>query len=47
LMRAFTFEYAISGPWKDPQVKKLDRNIGPPAPIKEPGQQSSTAQQNG
>lgn len=25
LMRAFTFEYKITGPWKDPQVVKVDR----------------------
>lgn len=25
LMRAFTFEYSITGPWKDPKVVKLDR----------------------
>ena len=25
LAKAFTFEYLISGPWKDPVVKKLER----------------------
>ncbi|GAA4025458.1 YhdP family protein [Actimicrobium antarcticum] len=30
LRRAFTFEYAITGPWKDPSVKKLDRTTGEP-----------------
>ncbi|EGF30475.1 exported protein [Oxalobacteraceae bacterium IMCC9480] len=30
LMRAFTFEYAITGPWKDPLVTKLDRKTGAP-----------------
>lgn len=37
LMRAFTFEYGITGPWKDPVVKKLDRNTGLPADV--PGKQ--------
>lgn len=37
LMRAFTFEYGITGPWKDPVVKKLDRNIG--LPVTAPGKQ--------
>ncbi len=26
LMRAFTFEYTITGPWKDPVVTKVNRN---------------------
>jgi uncharacterized protein (TIGR02099 family) len=30
LMRAFTFEYAITGAWKDPLVTKLDRKTGAP-----------------
>ena len=30
LMRAFTFEYAITGPWQDPLIHKLARNIGAP-----------------
>ena len=33
LMRAFTFEYKITGPWKEPQVVKVDRN-GVPIPGK-------------
>ena len=33
LMKAFTFEYKITGPWKDPQVVKVDRN-GVPVPGK-------------
>ncbi|MBC7413580.1 MAG: TIGR02099 family protein [Herminiimonas sp.] len=33
LMKAFTFEYRITGPWKDPQVVKVDRN-GVPIPGK-------------
>ncbi|MGB7481729.1 MAG: YhdP family protein [Burkholderiaceae bacterium] len=31
LIRAFTFEYDISGPWKDPKVVKLERK-GTPLP---------------
>jgi uncharacterized protein (TIGR02099 family) len=30
LMRAFTFEYAITGAWKDPLVTKLERKTGAP-----------------
>ena len=34
LMRAFTFEYRISGPWKAPQVVKVDRKgLAIPAPV--------------
>ena len=33
LMKAFTFEYKITGPWKEPQVVKVDRN-GVPVPGK-------------
>ena len=44
LMRAFTFEYGITGPWKDPVVKKLDRNTGLPAAV--PGKQNSPESQN-
>ena len=33
LMKAFTFEYRITGPWKEPQVVKVDRN-GVPIPGK-------------
>ena len=33
LMKAFTFEYRITGPWKDPQVVKVDRK-GVPIPGK-------------
>jgi uncharacterized protein (TIGR02099 family) len=33
LMRAFTFEYRITGPWKDPQVVKVDRK-GVEVPMK-------------
>ncbi|MGB6056252.1 MAG: AsmA-like C-terminal region-containing protein, partial [Burkholderiaceae bacterium] len=29
LIRAFTFEYDISGPWKDPKVVKLERKSNP------------------
>ena len=51
LMRAFTFEYGITGPWKDPSVKKLDRNTGLPAgKSKTPDSgdaQSNNADQNG
>lgn len=34
LARAFTHEYSITGPWKDPIVTKVDRNVdtGPKAP---------------
>jgi len=33
LMQAFTMEYEITGPWKDPAIKKLNRRAGnsPPA----------------
>jgi uncharacterized protein YhdP len=30
LMRAFTFEYKITGPWKEPVVAKLNRITGTP-----------------
>ncbi|MDY7575848.1 YhdP family protein [Actimicrobium sp. CCI2.3] len=34
LMRAFTFEYAITGPWNEPLVTKLDRKTGAdPLPV--------------
>lgn len=35
LMRAFTFEYDVTGPWTDPQVVKLDRRseAGSPATV--------------
>ena len=29
LMRAFTFEYAITGPWKDPNVVKVEHKAEP------------------
>ncbi|GIZ50656.1 YhdP family protein [Noviherbaspirillum aridicola] len=32
LMRAFTFEYQVTGPWKDPVVNKLARRNQVPAP---------------
>ena len=44
LMRAFTFEYGITGPWKDPVVKKLDRNTG--LPVTAPGKQKSPESHN-
>ena len=48
LMRAFTFEYGITGPWKDPSVKKLDRNTGRPEVKPKPSDtQSNNANQNG
>lgn len=28
LMKAFTFEYQVTGPWKDPVVTKLTRKVG-------------------
>jgi uncharacterized protein YhdP len=28
LMRAFTLEYQITGPWKDPVIHKLERKLG-------------------
>jgi len=28
LMQAFTMEYEITGPWKDPAIKKLERRVG-------------------
>ncbi|HYD97702.1 MAG TPA: YhdP family protein [Noviherbaspirillum sp.] len=31
LMKAFTFEYEVTGPWKDPVVTKLVRKPTPPA----------------
>jgi uncharacterized protein (TIGR02099 family) len=33
LMRAFTMEYQISGPWKDPAINKLPRNTGQASPL--------------
>lgn len=30
LMKAFTFEYQVTGPWKDPVVTKLPRKLTPP-----------------
>ena len=36
LMRAFTFEYAITGPWQDPLIHKLEHNLGVPAPPRTP-----------
>lgn len=32
LMRAFTFEYQVTGPWKDPVVTKMARRQNPAAP---------------
>jgi uncharacterized protein YhdP len=29
LMRAFTYEYQITGPWQDPVVNKLARKVEP------------------
>lgn len=40
LMRAFTFEYMITGPWKDPNVTKVERKTeqsSTPAPAATPG----------
>lgn len=40
LMQAFTMEYEITGPWKDPAIKKLGRRVGnspPAAPRAQPG----------
>lgn len=31
LMQAFTMEYEVSGPWKDPAVRKLDRRAAIPS----------------
>ncbi|MES2024038.1 MAG: YhdP family protein [Pseudomonadota bacterium] len=40
LMRAFTFEYAITGPWKDPNVVKVEHKAEPtPA---QPGSSTKT-----
>ena len=36
LIRAFTYEYAITGPWQEPVVTKLGRNIGAPTPAPRP-----------
>jgi len=36
LMRAFTFEYDISGPWLDPKVVKLDRKNNPEPAAEQP-----------
>ena len=36
LMRAFTFEYQITGPWKDPIVTKLVHKVGPESVPKVP-----------
>jgi uncharacterized protein (TIGR02099 family) len=36
LMRAFTVEYEITGPWKEPAIKKLDRSAET-APVKPTG----------
>jgi uncharacterized protein (TIGR02099 family) len=36
LMRAFTFEYEITGPWADPKVVKLSRNHGLASATSEP-----------
>ena len=51
LMRAFTFEYGITGPWKDPVVKKLDRATGLPAAgpgkQKQPDSQTNSVDLNG
>ena len=44
LMRAFTFEYDISGPWKDPKVVKVDRkNSQLPPTVPEPKTESKSA----
>jgi uncharacterized protein (TIGR02099 family) len=43
LMRAFTFEYDISGPWKDPVVQKLDQKARAPTPPKPPAAQTGAA----
>ena len=47
LMRAFTFEYGITGPWKDPVVHKLDHNTGAPAKAKPPSTENKNAEQAG
>lgn len=36
LMRAFTFEYQITGPWKEPNVVKLDQHAKPVATDQSP-----------
>lgn len=47
LMRAFTYEYAITGPWKDPVVRKLDHNIGAPPPTRPPVREAGRSGQTG
>ncbi len=47
LMRAFTFEYAITGPWKDPQVHKLEHNSGAPAKPRPPTTENTNTGQAG
>lgn len=47
LMRAFTFEYAITGPWKDPQVRKLEHNAGGPVKARPPTTENNSAEQAG
>jgi uncharacterized protein YhdP len=37
LMKAFTFEYQVSGPWKDPVVAKLARKFEPAPGAGKPG----------
>jgi uncharacterized protein (TIGR02099 family) len=45
LMRAFTVEYQITGPWKEPAIKKLDRIVetAPVKPSGSPAVESSNA----
>jgi uncharacterized protein YhdP len=40
LMKAFTFEYQVTGPWKDPVVTKLARKFPIPAETPEPAKPS-------
>lgn len=47
LMKAFTFEYEITGPWKEPVVTKLDRKVGNAqgeAAVKSVNKSTNTAQ---
>ncbi|MES2072485.1 MAG: YhdP family protein [Pseudomonadota bacterium] len=41
LARAFTFEYQITGPWKDPTVTKLDSKPSPQSSLKQANAQSN------
>ncbi|MDP9108070.1 MAG: TIGR02099 family protein, partial [Pseudomonadota bacterium] len=47
LMRAFTFEYGITGPWQDPLVHKLDRNAGATGKAKPAVSESTAAEPTG